>query len=61
MKTRFLKRIVSSVARSFAEGMVMADPLVYGGYLRCMAEAEERAAPRDQERVSRSETEVIAA
>lgn len=59
MKTPFLKRIVSTAARSLAEGMVVTDPLVYHCYLRCTA--EEGAAPHVRKHVSGRVTEVIAA
>ena len=44
MKTISL-RIVSSVAWSFAEGMVMADPLACGCFLRVKAEADDTWSP----------------
>ena len=55
MTTKWWKRILTTVGRSFAEGMVMTDPLVYSYYLQCTAEnletqsrpAASRAATQD--------------
>jgi hypothetical protein len=45
MKTISLRRIVSSVAWSFAAGMVMTDALACGCFLRCRAEADATWSP----------------
>lgn len=55
MKTPSLRRIVSNVARSFAEAMVMTDPLVYSCYLRCQAEADDNSSTRLGARPNKSQ------
>jgi len=37
MTPKWWQRILTTVGRSFAEGMVMTDPLVYSCYLKCAA------------------------
>jgi hypothetical protein len=45
MKTISLRRIMSSVASPFAEGMVTTDPLAGGCFLRCQAEGDDPWSP----------------